>query len=120
MARPQPRYIERDEKRGSVGRWLIAVAVLAVLTVVVTIAINMFGGGTRDVQVPDVTGPGVGRRDRRAAEPRLQDPHGQQKPDSNVPPDHVIGTDPAAETLRRGRRRDHRQRVDRSAAARDS
>ncbi len=63
VGRPQPQYIER-ERRGSVGRWLIAVAVLAVLTVVVTLAINMFGGSTRDVQVPDVRGQGVGRRDR--------------------------------------------------------
>ena len=51
----QPRYEER-ERRGSVRRWLAAVAILAVLTVVVTIAINTFGGSTRDVQVPDVTG----------------------------------------------------------------
>ena len=62
---------------------------------VVTIAINMFGGNTRNVQVPDVRGPGVRRRDRRAAEPRLQD-RTLQKPDSTVPPDHVISTDPGA------------------------
>src|SRR4051794_37087416 len=54
VSRPQPGYQEKDERGGSVGRWLIAVAVLAVLTVVVTVAINMFGGNTRDVQVPDV------------------------------------------------------------------
>src|SRR5439155_23939675 len=52
--RPQPGYQEKEERGGSVGRWLIAVAVLAVLTVVVRVAINMFGGNTRDVQVPDV------------------------------------------------------------------
>ena len=51
----RPRYEER-ERSGSIGRWLAAVAVLAVLTVVVTIAINMIGGETRDVQVPDVRG----------------------------------------------------------------
>ena len=39
-----------------------AVAVLAVLTVVVTVAINFVGGNPRDVQVPDVTRPAVGRR----------------------------------------------------------
>src|SRR5690606_16864768 len=32
---------------GSVARWLVAVAVLAVLTVIVTISINVFGGDTR-------------------------------------------------------------------------
>ena len=36
---------------------LIAVAVLAVLTVVVTVAINMFDGKPRDVQVPDDAPP---------------------------------------------------------------
>ncbi|MBL7659852.1 PASTA domain-containing protein, partial [Escherichia coli] len=47
---------DRDRSIGSVGRWVAVVAVLAVLTVVVTIAINTFGGITRDVQVPDVRG----------------------------------------------------------------
>ena len=70
---------------------------LAVLTVVVTIAINMFGGSPRDVQVPDVQRSGVGRCDRRAAEPGFKT-RTQQKPDSEVPPDHVINTDPAANT----------------------
>ncbi len=75
VERPQPGYADKDERGGSVGRWLIAVAVLAVLTVVVTIAINMFGGSTRDVQVPDVSGQASRRRDRHAAERRLQDAH---------------------------------------------
>jgi eukaryotic-like serine/threonine-protein kinase len=59
VGRPQPDYADKDERGGSVGRWLIAVAVLAVLTVVVTVAINMFGGNTRDVQVPDVSNMGL-------------------------------------------------------------
>jgi eukaryotic-like serine/threonine-protein kinase len=85
-----------DRDRGqSIGRWLIAVAILAVLTVVVTIAINMIGGHTRDVQVPDVTGQASAD-----AVVALQNAgfktRTQQKPDSKVPPDHVIGTDPAA------------------------
>ena len=83
--------------RGSVGRWLIAVAVLAVLTVVVTVAINMFGGEPRDVQVPDVTGQAsadaIAALQNAGFETRTQ-----QKPDSEVPPGHVIGTDPAADT----------------------
>jgi serine/threonine-protein kinase len=89
----RPAY-ERDRGQ-SVGRWLIAVGILAVLTVVVTIAINMIGGNTRDVQVPDVTGQASAD-----AVVALQNAgfktRTQQKPDSKVPPDHVIGTDPAA------------------------
>lgn len=92
----QPRYVER-ERSGSLGRWLIAVAVLAVLTVVVTIGINMFGGETRDVQVPDVKGlpsaDAIATLQNRGFSIRTQ-----QKPDSTVPPDHVITTDPDANT----------------------
>ena len=94
--RTQPEYDER-ERGGSVGRWLIAVAALAVLTVVVTVAINMFGGSTRDVQVPDVTG-----QVQNDAVATLQNAGfkttTQQKSDSTVPPNHVINTDPAANT----------------------
>jgi serine/threonine-protein kinase len=93
VVRAQPQYIER-ERRGSVGRWLMAVAVLAVLTVVVTIAINMFGNGTRDVQVPDVRGQAsadaIAELQNRGFKTRT-DNH----PDSTVPPDHVIDTAPA-------------------------
>jgi eukaryotic-like serine/threonine-protein kinase len=94
VARPQPEYIER-ERRGSVGRWLIAVAVLAVLTVVVTLAINMFGGETRAVQVPDVRGQvsadAIAELQNRGFRTRTQ-----QQPNSTVPPDHVIDTEPGA------------------------
>jgi serine/threonine-protein kinase len=92
----QSGYAER-ERGGSVGRWLIAVAVLAVLTVVVTVAINMFGGNTRNVHVPDVHN--MVRADAIA---KLQNAgfkvNPLQKPDSTVPPDHVINTDPDANT----------------------
>ena len=105
----------RERSAGSVSRWLIAVAALAVLTVVVTILINTFGGSPRNVQVPDV-------RDQASADAiaTLQN-HGfktrtQQKPDSTVPPDHVIDTDPDANSSRR-RRPDHDQRLDRPRAA---
>jgi serine/threonine protein kinase len=97
VRRPQPRYEEKEERGGSVGRWLIAVAVLAVLTVVVTVAINMFGGNTRDVQVPDV-------RNMVSADAiaKLQNAgfkvNPLQKSDSTVPPDHVIDTNPPANT----------------------
>jgi eukaryotic-like serine/threonine-protein kinase len=90
-----PRQLERSAARQSVSRWLIAGAVLAVLTVVVAIAINSFGGSTREVQVPDVKG-----QVSADAVATLQN-HGfrtrtQQKPDSEVPPDHVISTDPSS------------------------
>jgi beta-lactam-binding protein with PASTA domain/predicted Ser/Thr protein kinase len=95
---PLPRQhldFTRERSPGSVSRWVIAVAALAVLTVVVTILINTVGGGMRNVQVPDV-------RNQASADAiaALQN-HGfktrtQQKPDSTVQPDHVIDTDPGA------------------------
>ena len=92
----QPRY-QPKERSGSVARWLVAVAVLAVLTVVVTIAINAFGGETRDVQVPDVRGQAsadaIATLQNRGFKINTQ-----SKPDSTVPPDHVISTDPDANT----------------------
>jgi serine/threonine-protein kinase len=48
-----PRGDERD-RRASVGRWLIGVAILAILTVVVAVGINTIGANPRDQQVPDV------------------------------------------------------------------
>ncbi len=97
---PLPRQqldYSRPRNPGSVSRWVIAVAALAVLTVVVTVLLNTLGGGMRNVQVPDV-------RNQASADAiaALQN-HGfktrtQQKPDSAVPPDHVIGTDPGANT----------------------
>jgi beta-lactam-binding protein with PASTA domain/predicted Ser/Thr protein kinase len=85
------------QRGGSIRRWLIAVAVLAVLTVVVTIGINMIGANPRDQQVPDVTGQL--RDDAIAAlQNRGFKTRPQNQPDSKVPPDHVISTDPAADT----------------------
>lgn len=91
-----PDFAERD-RRGSVGRWLAAVAVLAILTVVVTVAINMFGGSTRSVEVPDVSGQpsadAIAELQNRGFKTRTD-----QRPDSTVPPDHVISTDPSADS----------------------
>jgi beta-lactam-binding protein with PASTA domain/predicted Ser/Thr protein kinase len=96
LPRQDPQYVER-ERRQSVGKWLIAVAVLAVLTVVVTIGINMIGGNPRDVQVPDVKG--LASADAIASlQNRGFKISTQQRPDSNVPPDHVISTEPGANT----------------------
>jgi len=95
VARPEPGYPEKEERGGSVGRWLIAVAVLAVLTVVVTVAINMFGGSTRDVQVPDVhnmlSADAIAKLQNAGFKVNTA-----QKPDSTVAPDHVISTNPEA------------------------
>ncbi|KZS81555.1 serine/threonine protein kinase [Mycobacterium kansasii] len=96
---PLPRQVldhtGRDRTTPSVGRWVAVVAVLAVLTIAVTIAINTFGGNTRKVQVPDVRGQAsadaIAALQNRGFKTRTL-----QKPDSTIPPDHVIGTDPAA------------------------
>jgi beta-lactam-binding protein with PASTA domain/predicted Ser/Thr protein kinase len=95
---PSPRQqldYTTDRTIGSVSRWLIVVAVLAVLTVAVTTLINTFGGDTRNVQVPDVRGE-VSADAIAALQNRGFKTRTQQKPDSTVPPDHVIGTDPSA------------------------
>ena len=87
--------LNEDRSRGSVAKWVAAVAVLAVLTVVVTLAINFFGGETRDVQVPDVTG-----QSSADAIVVLQNAgfatRTSNQPDNEVPPGRVISTDPAA------------------------
>ncbi|MGV0748147.1 Stk1 family PASTA domain-containing Ser/Thr kinase [Mycolicibacter heraklionensis] len=83
------------ERPGSVGRWLIAAIVLAVLTVIVTVSINTFGGRTHQIQVPDVSGrasvDAIAELQNKGFKTRTE-----QRADSTVPPDHVIGTDPPA------------------------
>ncbi|MEI7717490.1 MAG: PASTA domain-containing protein, partial [Mycobacterium sp.] len=77
--------------------WLVAGAILAILTVVVTLAINMVGGKPRAVQVPDMRGQlsadAIALLQNKGFKIRTQ-----QKPDNTVPPDHVIKTDPAGNT----------------------
>jgi beta-lactam-binding protein with PASTA domain len=86
---------DHDGASGSLGRWVVAVAALAVLTIVVVIGFNAFGVGTPDIQVPDVRGQvsadAVATLQNRGFKPRTL-----QKPDSTIPPDHVISTDPGA------------------------
>ncbi|WP_155728702.1 PASTA domain-containing protein, partial [Mycobacterium avium] len=53
------------------------------------------GGGARDVQVPDVRGQ-VSADAIAALQNRGFKTRTLQKPDSAIPPDHVIGTDPGA------------------------
>jgi eukaryotic-like serine/threonine-protein kinase len=94
---PRQRLTQVDPERmgGPVGRWVVAVAVLAVLTIVVVIAFNTFGGSTRDVQVPDMRGQ-VSADAVAALQNRGFKTRTLQKPDSSIPPDHVISTDPGA------------------------
>ena len=90
-------YGSGDRGITSVSRWLVGVAILAVLAVVVTFAINMIGHKPHDQQVPDVRGQAqadaVATLQNRGFKTRTQ-----QKPDSSVAPDHVIGTEPGANT----------------------
>ena len=83
------------ERPGSVGRWLIAAIVLAVLTVIVTVSINSFGGRTHQIQVPDVHGrasfDAIAELQNKGFKTRTE-----QRSDSDVPPDHVISTEPPA------------------------
>ncbi len=96
---PLPRQRLEDADRegggGSIARWVVAVAVLAVLTIGVVIAFNTFGGNTREVQVPDMRGQ-VSADAIAALQNRGFKTRTLQKPDSTVPPDHVISTDPGA------------------------
>ncbi|MCV7429591.1 Stk1 family PASTA domain-containing Ser/Thr kinase [Mycobacterium montefiorense] len=94
---PRQRLGDTDPDRmgGPVGRWVVAVAVLAVLTIVVVIGFNTFGGSTRDVQVPDMRGQ-VSADAVAALQNRGFKTRTLQKPDSAIPPDHVISTDPGA------------------------
>jgi eukaryotic-like serine/threonine-protein kinase len=86
---------DEPERRASITRWLVVVAVLAVLTVVVTIGISMIGGSPRDQQVPDVTG-----KSRDDAIATLQNrgfkTNVANKSDSKVRPEYVINTEPGA------------------------
>ncbi len=96
---PLPRQVlesaDDDQTGGSVSRWIGVVAVLAVLTIVVDIGFNTFGGTARDVQVPDMRGQ-VSADAIAALQNRGFKTRTLQKPDSTIPPDHVISTDPAA------------------------
>ncbi|GAY13988.1 Stk1 family PASTA domain-containing Ser/Thr kinase [Mycobacterium sp. shizuoka-1] len=94
----QGAVVDTDRASGSIGRWLIAVAVLAILTVVVTVAINMVSGSPRDVQIPDVRG-----QSQQDAIATLQNKgfkiRTQPTSDNTVPPEKVVGTDPPANSM---------------------
>ncbi|MCW2511164.1 MAG: protein kinase family protein with domain [Mycobacterium sp.] len=92
----QPRYVPK-ERNPAIGRWLAIVAVLAVLTVIVTVLLNFVGGNPRDVQVPDLRGQ---KYDEAVVS--LQNlgfkTVRQNNPDPTVQVGDVISTDPAANT----------------------
>ncbi|RFD27228.1 Stk1 family PASTA domain-containing Ser/Thr kinase [Mycobacterium uberis] len=89
------RSLDETKRGGSIERWVVVVAVLAILTIAVVVAFNTFGSNTRDVQVPDVRGQvsadAIATLQNRGFKTRTL-----QKPDSTIPPDHVISTDPSA------------------------
>jgi serine/threonine protein kinase len=93
----QPTYTPPKERNPAIGRWLTVVAVLAVLTVVVTVLLNFVGGNPRDVQIPDLKG-----QKRDDAVVSLQNlgfkTNINQQTNSTILPGLVISTDPPANT----------------------
>jgi serine/threonine-protein kinase len=101
---PTTAYAASDDRDGdhesprpsSVRRWLVVAAVLAVLTVVITVATTLPGGN--NLRVPDLHGQPahdaiatLQNRGFKVGEP-------QQKSDASVPFGRVINTDPNANT----------------------
>ncbi|GLP78596.1 Stk1 family PASTA domain-containing Ser/Thr kinase [Mycobacterium antarcticum] len=97
MPTHQATYVAPRERNPAIGRWLAVVAVLAVLTVVVTVLLNFSNNNPRDVQIPDLSGQGYDE-----AVVALQNlgfkTTRQNNTDSKVPPGEVISTDPPANT----------------------
>lgn len=90
---PLPSQYE-EPRRNPLSRWLVGLAALVVLTIIVTFAIILGNGPSRDVQVPDVTGKS--QSDAVAALQNLGFKTKVQKnTSSKVAPEKVIDTDPA-------------------------
>ncbi len=95
----QATYVPPKERNPAIGRWFAAVAVLAVLTVVVTVLLNFVNSNPnpRDVQVPNLRGQAYDE-----AVVVLQNlgfkTVRNQRPDPEVQVGQVIGTDPPANT----------------------
>jgi serine/threonine-protein kinase len=92
----QPRYVPK-ERNPAIGRWFAIVAVLAVLTVVVTVLLNFVGGNPRDVQIPDVKGQKYDEAVVSLQNLGFKTTRNQQ-PDPTVQVGDVISTDPPANT----------------------
>jgi serine/threonine-protein kinase len=82
--------------RRSIRRWVIAVAMLAVLAVVVAVGFSVFGA--RDVRVPDVHGQKLDEA-RTALENAGFTVNVQTKPDSTVAQGDAINTEPEADSM---------------------
>jgi serine/threonine-protein kinase len=80
---------------GSIRRWLIAVAMIAVIAVVVTVAINVIGANSRNQRVPDVHGQSLDAA-RATLENRGFNVSVQPKPDATAAQGIVINTEPDA------------------------
>jgi serine/threonine-protein kinase len=80
----------------SIRRWVITVAMLAVLAVVVTVGITVFGA--RDARVPDVHGQSLDEA-RTALENAGFKVNVQTKPDSTVDQGDAINTEPDANSM---------------------
>ncbi|MDT5155358.1 MAG: eukaryotic-like serine/threonine-protein kinase [Mycobacterium sp.] len=92
----QPTYRPK-ERNPAIGRWFAVVAVLAVLTVVVTIVLNFVGGNPRDVQIPNLRNQAYDEAVVALQNLGFKTVRNQQ-PDSDVAVGKVISTDPGAET----------------------
>src|SRR6201999_4089006 len=75
----------------SIRRWVIAVAMLAVLAIVVTVGFTVFGA--RDARVPDVHGQNLAEA-RTALEKAGFTVNVQTQPDSTVGQGEAINTEP--------------------------
>jgi eukaryotic-like serine/threonine-protein kinase len=80
----------------SIRRWVIAVAMLAVLAIVVTVGFTVFGA--RDARVPDVHGQSLDDA-RTALENAGFTVNVQTKPDSTVDQGEAINTEPDANSM---------------------
>jgi len=80
----------------SIRRWVIAVAMLAVVAVVVTVGFTVFGA--RDARVPDVHGQRLDEA-RTALENAGFTVNVQTKPDSTVDQGDAINTEPGANSM---------------------
>ncbi len=97
MSAHQATYVPPKERNPAIGRWFAVVAVLAVLTVVVTILLNFVNSNPRDVQIPNLRGQGYDEAVVVLQNLGFKTVRNQQ-PDPEVQVGQVIGTDPAAST----------------------
>ena len=89
-----------DRRRGrsrSGRRWMITAASLAVLLVATPVAVNPLSVGPPDLHIPNLAGQPVADALTTLQNQGFQ-ARTQQHPDSTVPPNHVINTEPNSDT----------------------